>query len=109
MDSKSCDERQSLKVNYEGEAGVIYTIDDILERLTRIENKIDRILSISETDGKKMVDHIDFVESVYDQVKSPFTYLMDRISEFTGQNEVENEVLNEMINDSEYESEYDSE
>jgi fructose-1,6-bisphosphatase len=72
-----------------------YTIDDILERLTRIENKIDRILSISETDGKKMVDHIDFVESVYDQVKSPFTYLMDRISEFTGLNEVENDSEND--------------
>ncbi len=27
-----------------------------------------------------MVDHIDFVETVYDNVKMPFYYVMDKVS-----------------------------
>ena len=50
------------------------------ERINRIEEKVDRILELLEKDCKKMVDHIDFVETVYDSVKMPFYYVMDKVS-----------------------------
>jgi uncharacterized protein YaaN involved in tellurite resistance len=45
-----------------------------------METKMDKILEILEKDCKKMTDHIDFIENVYDNVKSPFYYLMDKVN-----------------------------
>lgn len=60
---------------------------DILEKIValenrceRIEEKLDKILELLEKDCKKMTDHIDFIENVYDNVKSPFYYLMDKVN-----------------------------
>ena len=49
-------------------------------RCERIEEKLDKILELLEKDCKKMTDHIDFIENVYDNVKSPFYYLMDKVN-----------------------------
>jgi hypothetical protein len=49
-------------------------------KLDRIEKKLDKIVELLEKDCKKMVDHIDFVETVYDTVKMPFYYVMDKVS-----------------------------
>lgn len=51
-----------------------------MEDLERIEKKVDRILELLENDCKKMTDHIDFVESVYDNVKMPFYFIMDKVT-----------------------------
>ena len=54
---------------------------DILEKdMKELDRKLDRILEILEKDVKKMSDHIDFVENVYTNVKTPFLFLMDRIN-----------------------------
>jgi hypothetical protein len=45
-----------------------------------IETKMDKILELLEKDCKKMTDHIDFVENVYDNVKMPFNYLMNKVN-----------------------------
>jgi len=45
-----------------------------------IETKIDKILEVLEKDCKKMNDHIDFVENVYDNVKMPFYYIMNKVN-----------------------------
>jgi hypothetical protein len=45
-----------------------------------IETKMDKILELLEKDCKKMSDHIDFVENVYDNVKMPFYYVMDKVN-----------------------------
>jgi len=45
-----------------------------------IEKKIDKILEVLEKDCKKMNDHIDFVENVYDNVKMPFYYIMNKVN-----------------------------
>ena len=48
---------------------------EILKKLISIENrlnKIEEILSSQEACSKKMSNHIDFVDSVYDNVKKPF-------------------------------------
>ena len=52
-------------------------------RCERIEQKMDKILELLEKDCKKMTDHIDFIENVYDNVKSPFYYLMDKVNLFS--------------------------
>jgi uncharacterized protein YaaN involved in tellurite resistance len=49
-------------------------------RCERIEQKLDKILELLEKDCKKMTDHIDFIENVYDNIKSPFYYLMDKVN-----------------------------
>ena len=59
---------------------VIDKITEIENRCERIEQKMDKILQLLEKDCKKMTDHIDFVENVYDNVKSPFYYLMDKVN-----------------------------
>jgi hypothetical protein len=45
-----------------------------------MNKKLDRILELMETECKKMADHIDFVEEVYDNIKSPFHFIMNRFS-----------------------------
>ena len=45
-----------------------------------IEKKMDKILELLEKDCKKMSDHIDFVENVYDNVKMPFYYVMNKVN-----------------------------
>jgi len=49
-------------------------------KFDRIEKKLDKIIELLEKDCKKMVDHIDFVENVYDNIKMPFYYVMDKVS-----------------------------
>ena len=53
---------------------------ELENRCERMEQKIDKILEVLEKDCKKMTDHIDFIENVYDNVKSPFYYLMDKVN-----------------------------
>jgi hypothetical protein len=54
-------------------------MEEINHRLDILEQKMDKILELLERDCKKMSDHIDFVEHIYDSVKTPFYYLMNRI------------------------------
>jgi len=46
----------------------------------RIETKLDRVLELLEKDCKKMSDHIDFVENIYETVKLPFNYMMSNVT-----------------------------
>ena len=60
----------------------IINLNKVIEldkRFTIIEEKMDKILNLLETDCKKMSNHIDFVENVYDNVKMPFYYVMDKV------------------------------
>jgi hypothetical protein len=53
---------------------------DLESQFKTMEQKMDRILELLEKDCKKMTDHIDFVENVYDNVKKPFYYVMDKVN-----------------------------
>jgi hypothetical protein len=55
---------------------------DLENQFKIIEKKMDRVLELLEKDCKKMSDHIDFVENVYDNVKMPFYYVMDKVNYF---------------------------
>jgi len=70
-------------------------LTDIDNRLTLFDAKIDRILELVETDCKKMREHIDFVETVYDKVKSPFNYVMDRVSYFANNDNIPLSIANQ--------------
>jgi len=61
-------------------AEIIKTQKDIQIRMDNLENKLNKIHSILETDCKKMSDHIDFIENVYDNVKTPFSFLMNSVN-----------------------------
>ena len=54
------------------------------KRIDEIEEKLDLILKILNTDVKvnceKMSDHINFVDSVYDNVKHPLGFLCSKLN-----------------------------
>ena len=59
------------------------------ERLARIEEKLDLLLKkfdCLEPECKKMGNHIDFVEGVYDTVKAPMNLLCNKINNMVGGN-----------------------
>ncbi len=53
---------------------------EIEMRFAMLEKKMDRIIELLERDCKKMSDHIDFVEQVYDTVKSPLYFIMNKVN-----------------------------
>ena len=53
---------------------------DLENQFKIMDKKMDKILELLEKDCKKMSDHIDFVENVYDNVKMPFYYVMDKVN-----------------------------
>lgn len=59
---------------------IMNKIVELEKHCERMETKMDKILELLEKDCKKMTDHIDFIENVYDNVKSPFYYLMDKVN-----------------------------
>ena len=59
---------------------IVHKIIQIENKIDKLETKLDKLLELLEKDCKKMTDHIDFIENVYDNVKSPFYYLMDKVN-----------------------------
>lgn len=55
----------------------------VLQKLEQLENShinLERKVDQIHKNTKRMEDHIDFVEKTYDKVKTPFHYLMDKVS-----------------------------
>jgi vacuolar-type H+-ATPase subunit I/STV1 len=66
-------------------------INNLELELQMVNEKLDKILNILETDCKKMSNHIDFIEEVYDKVKSPFNFVMSSITNLIpDKNRIEN-------------------
>lgn len=60
-------------------------IHDVHERIERVENKLDKIIILLENNLKtseKMSNHIDFIDGVYDSVKSPLNTICNAVSSF---------------------------
>ena len=83
--------------------------EKIDKRFDILEKKIDKLISIFEKDisesCSKMSGHIDFVENVYDTVKSPLTYICNKVNYITGNEDV---VALEDINNEEEIQDYDT-
>ena len=65
---------------------------DVKELSLKIDNmgvKLDKILELLDTDisqnCKKMGNHINFVENIYDNVKYPLEYVCNRFNSITGE------------------------
>lgn len=62
-------------------------IHKLENKLDEINEKLDSILEILNTDlrrnCRKMGEHIDFVENVYDNVKRPLGYLCNKVNYFS--------------------------
>lgn len=59
-------------------------IDNLEEIINQQNNKLDLILKILNEDIKenceKMSNHINFIETVYDKVKSPMYYICNKFN-----------------------------
>ena len=66
-------------------------MEEINKRLDVLEDKVNRILNILEGELKencaKMGSHIDFVETVYDNVKRPLGYICNKMKLLAGNND----------------------
>ena len=75
-------ENEKIDISEDERAFLKTKLLDLEKQFKIMEKKMDRILEVLETDCKKMSDHIDFVENVYDNVKMPFYYVMDKVNYF---------------------------
>jgi hypothetical protein len=57
------------------ESIILNKLDEILIRLDKIEEDIRYLKNGSDN----MNDHISFIESVYDTIKNPFYFIMNKI------------------------------
>ena len=55
---------------------VLLKLEELENSHENLQRKVDEI----HKNTKRMEDHIDFVEKTYDKVKTPFHYLMDKVS-----------------------------
>ena len=69
---------------------IIEYLKNLGQQISILNTKIDKIDTILELlknqqrTQKKLEEHIDFVESTYDILKSPLNFVKDRINSFTG-------------------------
>ena len=55
---------------------VLQKLEELKNSHLNLERKVDEIYK----NTKRMEDHINFVETTYDKVKTPFHYLMDKVN-----------------------------
>ena len=79
-------------------------INVILKKLELIESKLDNLIEQNKKISKetqRMDSHVTFVEGVYDTVKSPFHFMMNRINKINYlTNTTSNNVTNLLITSS---------
>lgn len=63
-------------------------INKIEEHLKNLDEKIERLTNLIEnhvvSDCNKMSEHINFVETIYDNVKNPLGFLCSKINFYVG-------------------------
>ena len=63
-------------------------MDNLEEKISKIDKKLNTILELLNTDLKKncekMGNHIDFVETVYDKIRNPLNFMCNRVNEYSG-------------------------
>jgi len=52
----------------------ITNMEEIVESLRRIENRLDKI----EQQGEKMSNHINFIQKTYNVVRAPLNYIKSK-------------------------------
>ena len=66
-------------------------MDKLEKRVDDIEKKLDKLINLIENkvepNTNKMSNHIDFIETVYDNIKNPLGYFIYKLSYFKGNEE----------------------
>tara|TARA_Y100001980_G_C14419582_1_gene210945 strand:- start:374 stop:604 length:231 start_codon:yes stop_codon:yes gene_type:complete len=66
-------------------------MEDLEKRVDTIEKKLDKLIDLIETkvepNTNKMSNHIDFIETVYDNIKNPLGFFIHKLSYFKGKEE----------------------
>lgn len=61
-------------------------LQELIKRTDNIDEKLNKIISILNNDlqknTQKMANHIDFIENIYNNVKSPLGFLCNKINYF---------------------------
>lgn len=58
-------------------------LDIIIEKLDIIEERLDKLekdINILKNGNEKIDEHITFIDNVYNSIKSPFYYIINKIS-----------------------------
>lgn len=58
-------------------------LNGIIEQLNRIEKRLDTIETVLgpiRSSSTHMENHIEFVETIYDNIKMPFHYILDKVT-----------------------------
>jgi archaellum component FlaC len=72
----------NIKINNLNDA-IDSKINDLNDVMDAMNDKLDKLLpqfEIQSTNCKKMSDHIEFVETVYEKVKHPLNYMINVVS-----------------------------
>jgi len=63
-------------------------IEEINKKIEELDIKVDKILNVLKKDvsvsTKKMSDHINFVENVYENVKYPLGFICNTVTHYMG-------------------------
>lgn len=63
-------------------------LEEINKKIEELDTKVDKILNILKKDvsvnTKKMSDHINFVENVYENVKYPLGFVCNTVTHYMG-------------------------
>ena len=55
-------------------------LTELKAQMESINIKLNQILTLQTTNCKQMGDHIVFVENLYENVKTPFNYIMNLVN-----------------------------
>ncbi len=61
-------------------------MDEIINRLERIEEKLDKIQKHLDCIENNDENHRQFINNVYDNVRKPFQYIINKVTYFSGNN-----------------------
>ena len=66
-------------------------VQNLEQHQQRIEDKLDQIMEILESkvskNCEKMSEHIDFIDTVYDNVKNPLGFICNKVGSIMGSSE----------------------
>lgn len=75
-----------------------YKLDSLEYKLIDLEVKLNKIIDLLERDitpnCNKMSSHIDFIDTVYDTVKSPLNFMCNKVNLLSGKEISDNESNN---------------
>ena len=67
---------------------IMQKIDIMLEEIRNVSKKLDKVIDkidINHEECSRMGEHINFIENIYESVKSPLNYICDTVNAYSEQ------------------------